>query len=216
MMIGAAVLLLSSGCKGNLDQKLVDKLQASLKEHKESAENFKPIAEGYQSLDTKMNGLDENLKTGDAYTAAKTRISTMRTKTDATLSGYNDLIAKLDKLYGDYSGGKIKAEDVNKEYDVIMQGLGDHRLILEDRIRDLKMLNMTYVGIQTGHPFNPDMPSEDQEAKQAEHRRNAAQMGGTPGNPTPAAASKEIPRPANGERQLPPGYQGPPPPPRKQ
>jgi chromosome segregation ATPase len=203
MMIGAAVVILAAGCKPKLNQPTVDKLQTELKSHKEAVERLNGLSKEYQMLAGKLDALDEKQKNSEAFASTKAQVTTMQTKADATFSAYKDLIAKLEKLSSDYAEGKIKKEDVDKEFDALLPGISEHRLILEDRVRDLKMLNGAYLGIQSGQTVSPVALPQEREKIEDLMKKYQGQLP----TPDPKDPSKMLPPGANSATPAPPKHQ---------
>lgn len=122
-------LFATIGCKG-VDKELVSKMQADAVKLDSLSAPLGDLGKKVENLYNLVNAAPESVKnSGDAqYGELLTTSSAMNQKVQATTAEYNDIVSKLKALVADYSAGKIKKEDVQKEYETIsyaVKGLPD-------------------------------------------------------------------------------------------
>jgi hypothetical protein len=113
-------LLLAVACSG-VDKELVGKMQNDLSTLEGLAPAFETLGKNIENLATQINAAPEAMKSesNTAYQELLTMNGRMSQKFQATAAEYNDLTGKLKGLVADYSAGKIKTEDAQKEYETL-------------------------------------------------------------------------------------------------
>ena len=124
-----AVLILAVACKG-VDKELIGKMEADLSKMEGMAPAFEALNTSITNVVNQLNAAPEAMKTeSNAEYQNMLRISnTMTQKYQATLAEQSDLTGKLKTLIADYTSGKIKTEDAQKEYQTLstaIQGISD-------------------------------------------------------------------------------------------
>jgi hypothetical protein len=120
----AALLLLSVACE-SIDKALVSKMQEELAAMEGLSADAEKISTIITNVAAQINTAPESVKTGDdpMFKGISQKIGAMSERHQATLAEYNDLLGKLKSLSADYSAGKVKTEDAQKEFDTLSMGL---------------------------------------------------------------------------------------------
>lgn len=121
-----AILFLAVACT-SVDKELVGKMQNDLSAVEGLAPAFETLGKNLDNMTTQLNAAPEAMKSeSNAEYQNLLRMNSMISqKFQATSAEYNDLSGKLKGLVADYSAGKIKTEDAQKEYETLsgaMQG----------------------------------------------------------------------------------------------
>jgi uncharacterized protein YukE len=130
LLISAAALMLTA-CK-NLDQNVVIKLKSAQEKYQGFTNAFSATANGYKDLLAQLDAQDPKLKNTLQFQEVRGFAANFQKKTNATISGYNDLQSKLGSLAADYTGGKLQPDAVQKDFDVITKGLDEHQVVLTE------------------------------------------------------------------------------------
>ena len=123
------VVLTVVGCKA-FDKELADKMRADLDKLEGMAPAFETLNTNISNMNNQLGAVPEAMKTeNNAEYQNLLRISdNMSQKYQASAAEYNDLAGKFKNLVADYTAGKIKTEDVKKEYEMLslsIQGMAD-------------------------------------------------------------------------------------------
>lgn len=123
-LFSAVFTLLLASC-GNVDQELVKNMQNDLTTFEGYAGSLEEAGKGVANLANALAGVPESVKTSPSpeFSEIVTRSAAMTEKITATQAEYNDLVSRLKTLIDDYSAGKIKKEEAQKEYETIQASL---------------------------------------------------------------------------------------------
>lgn len=121
--------LLAVSCK-NIDQELVSKMQTDTTTLDGLSTPMEELGKKLSALSELLAAAPESVKNSDnpEYAEIFNLSGAMSQKHQAMTAEIADLQGKLKTLAADYSAGKIKTEDVKKEFETIagsVQGLGD-------------------------------------------------------------------------------------------
>ena len=115
-----AFLFLAVACTG-IDKELVGKMQNDLSTMEGLAPAFETLSKNIENMTTQLNAAPEAMKSesNTEYQELLSKNNMISQKFQATSAEYNDLSAKLKGLVADYSAGKIKTEDAQKEFETL-------------------------------------------------------------------------------------------------
>lgn len=115
-----SLLLLAVACK-NVDKDLVGKMQNDLGTMEGLAPAFETLNKNIENFTGQLNAAPEAMKTesNTEYQNLVSMNTMIAQKLMATQAEYNDLLGRLKGLIADYSAGKIKTEDAQKEYEAL-------------------------------------------------------------------------------------------------
>ncbi|MCB9306800.1 MAG: hypothetical protein H6565_09395 [Lewinellaceae bacterium] len=137
IFIFAAFLLFGLSACNSVDKELVSKMQKDVDEMSGLSAAFEEMQQSTSNLAERVSNTPEEMKIDDAtsFKDLNEMLAAMAQKQQATIAEYNDLMQKLKNLVAEYSAGKVKTEDAQKEYENLhngLQGIAD----LSQRIRE--------------------------------------------------------------------------------
>lgn len=122
--IFAVVAAISFAACNSVDKELVGKMQNDLSEMEGMASTISDLGKNVNNLAEQISAAPEGMKTEEnaEFKELMAMSTSVVQKHQATLAEYNDLMEKLKSLIEDYNAGKVKTEDVKKEYETIKNG----------------------------------------------------------------------------------------------
>ncbi len=133
----SAVLTLFLFSCGSVDQEMVKNMQNDLTTYEGYAASLEEAGKSVTTLASALATVPESIKKAPTpeFNELSIRTTGMSDKYTATQAEYNDMLNRLKTIIADYSAGKIKKEDAQKEYETIKASL-DHLPGLIGRLKD--------------------------------------------------------------------------------
>lgn len=145
LSLALAVLVLAVGCK-SFDKELADKMSADLSKLEQLAPGFEKLGTDIGNIANLVNNVPEAMKTEDnaAYQNLLRMSTIMNQKYQASMAEYKDLTGKFQTLVANYSAGKLKTEDAQKEYETINQAVQGYADVLDRMNQRIEAMQTEY------------------------------------------------------------------------
>lgn len=119
-----AALILTNACN-RIDTELVGRVQATITKTQESKSALEGFNQNIANLADQVAKAPDGLKMTDAfgYPELKYKVQAFSQKFGAMAALQTDLSGKLETLLGEYTDGKIKKEEMVKEYEAVVAEL---------------------------------------------------------------------------------------------